>query len=295
MKHRYFDPEGLARIGNMELVAKQVVEGFLSGRHRSPYQGFSVEFMDHRPYTPGDEMRTLDWRLLARTDKVFVKLFQDETNLRAHLVVDASKSMGHGSGKLTKLAYASYLAASLAYLMLRQNDALGLVVFDQGVRRVLPPQAKGSQFRRILQELEEAQPRGETRVGSVLHEIAERITRRGLVILISDLLDDVDEIADGLQHLRHQHHEVIVFQVLDPQELTLPYERMTRFKDMEGVRQLLVNPRSLRAKYLERLGAFLEQVKGECYQRKISYALADTARPYDVLLAECLERRARLG
>lgn len=295
MANRYFDPEGLARIGNLELIAKQVVEGFLSGRHRSPYQGFSVEFMDHRPYTQGDEVRMLDWKLLGRTDKYFVKLFQDETNLRAHILLDRSRSMGYRSGVLSKLEYACYLAATLTYLMLHQNDAVGLVLFDDEVRSHLPPLAKASQFRRVLDALEGLEPGGETRVGDILHDIAERISRRSLVILVSDLLDDPAEIANGLQHLRHDHHEVIVFHVMDPDELNFPFERMIRFKDMEGVRQLVVHPRTLRRRYMQRLTAFLEAMKEECFRRKISYTLSDTRRPYDVMLSEYLELRGRTG
>lgn len=294
MANRFLDPDGLARVGGLELVARQVVEGFLSGRHQSPYQGFSVEFLDHRQYTQGDELRALDWKLLARTDRYFVKLFQDETNLRAHLVLDRSNSMAFGSGSLTKLGYASYLAAALAHLMLRQNDAVGLVLFDETIREQLPPVAKPSQFRRILDALEETSAQGETGLGGVLHDIAERIPRRGLVILISDLLDDPAEIADGLQHLRHDHHEVIVFHVMDPDELSFPYERMVRFKDMEGVRHLVVHPRTLRRRYLERINGHLEAIKEECFRRKVSYTLTETGQPYDVMLAQYLERRSRL-
>src|SRR4051812_33932978 len=182
MSNRYLDPEGLARVGNMELVARQVVEGFLTGRHRSPYHGFSVEYLDHRSYSPGDEIRTLDWKILARSDKYCVKLFQDETNLRAHILLDCSKSMAFQSGKVSKLEYGSYLAAALAYLMLHQNDAVGLVLFDNEVREYLGPKARPTQFRRVLDILENVTPRPDTDVGAILHEVAERIRRRGLVI-----------------------------------------------------------------------------------------------------------------
>src|SRR5438045_1852042 len=188
--NKYFDPEGLARVGNMELVARQVVEGFLTGRHRSPYHGFSVEYLDHRAYTSGDEIRTLDWKILARTDKYFVKLFQDETNLRAYILLDCSKSMTFKSGKLSKLEYGSYLAAALSHLMLHQNDAVGLVLFDREARQYLGPRARPTQFRRILELLEDPPTGGDTDVGTVLHQLAERIRRRGLVILISDLIDE---------------------------------------------------------------------------------------------------------
>jgi uncharacterized protein (DUF58 family) len=295
MANRYFDPEGLARVGKMELVARQMVEGFLTGRHRSPYHGFSVEFLDHRVYSPGDELRCLDWKILARTDKYYVKLFQDETNLRAHILVDCSKSMGFTSGKLTKLEYANYLAAALTYLMIHQNDAVGLVTFDTEIRQFLAPKARPTQFRRVLELLEHNAAQGDTDVGTVLHTAAERVRRRGLVIIISDLIDDVEKIANGLQHFRHNHHEVIVFHVLDDAELSFPYDRLTRFKDMEGAGRLVANPKSLRNRYLARMKTFLDGVESACFERGISYNLANTKEPYDAFLAAYLEKRSRLG
>jgi uncharacterized protein (DUF58 family) len=295
MANRYFDPEGLARVGNMELVARQVVEGFLTGRHRSPYHGFSVEYLDHRAYTPGDELRSIDWKILARTDKYYVKLFQDETNLRAYILLDCSKSMAFQSGGLSKLAYGSYLAAALAHLMLHQNDAVGLVLFDQEVRQFLAPKAPPTQFRRILDLLEEAPSGGDTDVGAILHQVAERIKRRGLVVLISDLLDDTAKVANGLQHFRHDHHEVVVFHVMDDAELTFPYDRLTRFKDMEGAGRVVANPKSLRSRYLARVNAFIDGLKQACFERDIVYNLANTKEPYDAFLAAYLEKRARLG
>ena len=295
MSNRYLDPDGLARVGNMELVARQVVEGFLTGRHRSPYHGFSVEYLDHRAYTPGDEIRSLDWKILARTDKYYVKLFQDETNLRAHVLLDCSRSMAFQSGKLSKLAYGSYLAAALSYLMLHQNDAVGLVLFDHQIRQFLAPRARPTQFRRILELLEESPSQSDTDVGAVLHEVAERIKRRGLVIIISDLIDDEAKIANGLQHFRHNRHEVIVFHVMDDAELTFPYDRLTRFKDMEGAGRVVANPKSLRGRYLARMQSFQEGLKAACFERGISYNLANTKEPYDHFLAAYLEKRSRLG
>ncbi|MCY2966584.1 MAG: DUF58 domain-containing protein [Planctomycetota bacterium] len=269
MDSRYFDPEGLARVGNMELVARQVVEGFITGRHRSPFHGFSAEYLDHRAYTPGDEISTIDWKVLARTDKYFVKL--------------------------DKLGYGCYLAAALSYLLLRQNDSVGLTLFDTDIKQYIPPQAHPTQFRRILDSLDASASEGDTAVGPVLHRVAERIKRRGLVIIISDLLDKESEIADGLQHFRHNRHEVIVFHVLDDAELTFPYDRLTRFKDMEGAGKVLVNPKSLRKRYLERITAFTENLKNLCFERKISYHLTKTSQPYAACLAEYLDKRSRLG
>lgn len=293
--NRYFDPAGLARVGHMEFVARQVVEGFLTGRHRSPYHGFSVEYLDHRAYTPGDELRTLDWKILARNDRYFVKLFEDETNLRAYILLDCSQSMAFQSGEVSKLQYGSYLAAALTYLLLRQNDAVGLTLFDSAVRLHMPSKARPTQFRRVLDLLDKTTPGGDTNVGAVLHEVAERIKRRGLVIVISDLIDKEEEIAAGLQHFRHNHHEVVVFHVLDDAELTFPYDRLTRFKDMEGTGRVVANPKSLRARYLSRINAFTEHVKRDCLQRRIDYNLINTKQPYDVSLAACLDKRARMG
>ncbi|HMC67419.1 MAG TPA: DUF58 domain-containing protein [Gemmataceae bacterium] len=295
MANRYFDPEGLARVGHMELVARQVVEGFLTGRHRSPYHGFSVEYLDHRAYAPGDEIRTIDWKILARTDKYYVKLFEDETNLRAYILLDCSRSMGFKSGALSKLEYGSYLAAALSYLMLHQNDAVGLVLFDQGIRQYLPPRARPTQFRRILELLEENPAQSDTDVGAVLHEVAERIRRRGLVIVLSDLIDNESTIANGLQHFRHDNHEVIVFHLLDDAELSFPYDRLTRFKDMEGTGRVVANPKSLRNRYLARINAFMDNLQTACFERNISYNLANTKEPYDRFLAAYLEKRSRLG
>jgi uncharacterized protein (DUF58 family) len=295
MPATFFDPVGLARLGSMDLVAKQVVEGFLTGRHRSPYHGFSVEYLDHRPYTPGDDLRAMDWKMLARSDKYQIKLFEDETNLRAYILLDCSESMAFKSGEIDKLSYGAYLAAALTYLLIRQNDAVGLVLFDKEVRQYIPPKAHPSQYRRILQALDGVKHGGETNVGGVLHEAAERTKRRGLIILISDLIDKEESIASGLQHFRHNNHEVIVFHTMDDAELTFPYDRLTRFKDMEGAGHVVTNPKSLRKRYLDRIQAFTEQIKNDCFERKISYNLASTTEPYDRFLAAYLDKRSRIG
>ena len=293
---KYFDPQGLSRLGNIELVAKQVVEGFLTGRHRSPYHGFSVEYLDHRAYTPGDDLRALDWKMLARSDKYQIKLYEDETNLRAYILLDCSESMAFNSeGELDKLSYGCYLAAALTYLLIRQNDAVGLLLFDTEVRKFIPPRAHPSQFRRVLETLEHVAPGGETDVGSVLHEAAERTKRRGLIILISDLIDDEASIADGLQHFRHNNHEVLVFHTLDNAELDFPFDRLTRFKDMEGAGRVVANPQRLRRRYVARINEFVERLKSDCFERNISYILANTDQPYARYLAAYLDKRSRLG
>jgi uncharacterized protein (DUF58 family) len=294
MQSRYFDPAGLARTGNMELVAKQVVEGFLTGRHRSPYHGFSVEFLDHRSYAPGDDLRGMDWKILARTNKYCVKLFEDETNLRAYILLDCSRSMAFKSGDVDKLSYGAYLAAALANLLIRQNDAVGLVTFDTEVRDYIPPKAHPSQFRRILSLLHDIQAGGETDTGAVLHDVAERIKRRSLVILISDLIDDEESLTGGLQHFRHNQNEVLAFHVMDPAELDFPFNRVTRFQDMEGASRMITNPKRLRQRYLERIQRFTETIKANCFERRIHYTLANTKEPYDKFLAAYLDQRSRL-
>jgi uncharacterized protein (DUF58 family) len=295
MSARFFDPEGLSRIGHLELIARQAVEGFLAGRHRSPYQGYSVEYLDHRPYTPGDEIRALDWKVLARSDKYYVKLFEDETNLRAYILLDCSRSMTFRSNGVDKLTWGSHLAAALAHLMLRQNDAVGLLLFDSEIRAYLPPRAHPSQFRRALEVLEQAAPGGETDVGRILHETAQRIKRRGLVVLISDLIDDEQQIAGGLQHFRHDQHEVIVFHTLDDAELTFPFDHITRFKDIEGAGRVVVNPANLRKRYVARMQAFVDRVQHDCFARRISYQRANTNQPYAECLAAFLDKRKRIG
>ncbi len=292
----FIDPKGLAKILRMELVARGVVQGFLSGRHPSPYHGSSVEYADHRPYSMGDELRALDWKLLAKTDKYYVKLFEDQTNLRCTILLDASRSMTFAAeNRMTKLTYGTHLAAALGYLMLHQNDAVGLALFDSRLRHYLPARSTPSHFRLIVELLETVRPRLESRMGPVMHELAARLKRRGMVILISDLLDDPETIFDALGHFRYRQHEVLVFHVMDPHELTFPYERLTRFKDMEGTSMIVANPGSIRRRYLERLGAFMSRMKAGCLERGIAYQLATTDTPWDQMLGAYLDRRSRMG
>lgn len=292
----FIDPKGLARIMRLELVARQAVEGFLAGRHPSPYHGSSVEYADHRPYSMGDELRALDWKLLAKTDKYYVKLFEDQTNLRCTILVDCSRSMAFASdGRMTKLRYASHLAAALGYLMLRQNDAVGLALFDNRLRHYLPARSTASHFRLMVDLLDAAQGRSESRMAPVMHELASRLKRRGLIIIVSDLLDDPAGLFDALGHFRYRKHEIIVFHVMDPNELTFPYERLTRFKDMEGTSMIVANPGAVRRRYMERLEAFMNTVKGGCLERDVTYELATTDTPWDKMLGAYLDRRSRLG
>lgn len=292
-ENRLLDPKKLALISRLELVAKQIVEGFLSGRHPSPYFGSSVEYADHRPYALGDEIRSLDWKLLAKTDKYYVKLFEEETNLRCNILLDASRSMQFKSGDTSKYDYTATLAASLAYLMLGQNDAVGLAVFDRSIRHFLPPHTTPTHFRRMADLMRDTDPRDDTAIGPVLHQIAARIKRRGMIIVISDLIDDTASLADALAHFRHDRHEVLVFHVMDRAELDFPFERLTRFRDAEGMGSLVANPKHVRQKYLDRLERFLADVKRACHERGVTYQFAPTDTPYEKLLSEFLERRNR--
>lgn len=294
-KKRFIDPKGLELVSRMELVARQAVEGFLSGRHSSPYHGSSVEYADHRPYTISDPTRMLDWKLLAKTDKYYVKLFEDQTNLRCTIMLDISRSMSFAAeGRMTKLDYGSYIATALGYLMLHQNDAVGLALFDNRLRHYLPARSTASHFRHIVDLLETVRPRRESRMGAVMHEIAGRIRQRGLVIIISDLLDDLEELFKALGHFRYLKHEVIVFHVMDPHELKFPYNRVTRFKDIEGSGIVVTNPENVRREYLQRLGDFLSEVKSGCLERNVSYELTSTDTAWDLALSAYLGRRSRM-
>lgn len=291
------DPAVLARVSRLELLARQTVEGFLSGLHPSPYHGSSVEYLDHRPYTIGDQIRTIDWKLLAKTDKYYVKLFEEQTNLRGTILLDTSGSMGYraaGGGRMDKLTYGTHLAAALAYLMLRQNDAVGLALFDSKVHRYLPARATANHFRLIVQHLAAARCDSSTDAGPVLHDLAGRLRQRGMVILISDLLDDVETIKDGLAHFRHKRHDLIVFHLVDPEEISFPFDRLTRFRDMEGTGSYVVSPLSIRDRYLERMNGFLSLVRRICFERNISYQLMQTDVPYDQALSRYLEKRGRI-
>jgi uncharacterized protein (DUF58 family) len=289
------DPQGLALVARMEFVARTAVEGLLSGLHPSPYFGSSVEYADHRPYTHSDELRMLDWKLLAKTDKYFVKLYEEETNTRVTVILDTSRSMAFGSTDgLTKLDYGRFLAAALCHLALKQNDAAGLATFDRGVRSYVPPRSAGKHFRHILGDLAAVTPGADTAVGPALKELAARVPKRGIVVLISDLLDDPASIAGGLSLLKYLRHDLVVFHLVDPAEESFPWEKVTRFRDMEGEGRLVVNPRQVRATYLERFARFQESVRSACLERSIGYELVSTGTPYAEMLSRYLGRRSRL-
>jgi len=294
--YRYLEPRALAKIANMKLVARTVVEGFYSGLHRSPYHGFSVEFAEHRAYAPGDSPKDIDWRALARTERYVVKQYEEETNLRAYLLLDISKSMDfHAEGaSLTKLQYASYLAACLAYLMIRQRDSVGLVSFSDKIERYLPPRSTTPHLNLMLRELERVEKRSETRVSRAFHDLAEMLKRRSLIIILSDLMDDPKEVVPALRHFRFKRHEVILFHILDRWELDFPFRRMGEFVDMETGERLLVEPRFVRDEYQRQIKEFVEQYKRDCAAGQIEYVLTDTSVPYDFMLSAYLAKRKRI-
>ena len=292
-KHHYLDPVALSRLGNLELVARLVVEGFVTGLHKSPYQGFSVEFSEHRQYMPGDEIRHIDWKVFGKSDRYYVKKFEEETNLRAYLVLDASQSMTYqfdGSG-ISKLQYGCYLAASLTYLMLKQRDSVGLATFDQQIRDYIPPRGVPTHLQAIISILESITAGAETDVATVLHDLAKRIVRRGLVIVISDLLDQPTKVLSALKHFRHRKHEVIVFHVLDSAEKTFPFQGAISFQDLETGQRLVTQADSLKSSYLEQLNRFIRDYQRGCGANMIDYVQINTDTPFDYALSAYLSNR----
>ena len=291
--HRYLDPLALSRLGGMELVARLVVEGFITGLHKSPYQGFSVEFAEHRQYMPGDEIRYIDWKVYGKSDRYYIKKFEEETNLRAYILLDISASMNYkyDEKSLTKFEYGCYLAASLAYLMLKQRDSVGLALFDTHIREYIPPRGAATHLNAIITVLENAQPGNETSISVIFNELAKRIVRRGLIIVISDLLDEPSEVLSAIKHLRHRKHEVIVLHLLDKAELTFPFEGPVVFRDMETGRMLPTQSETLRAGYIEQLNRFIQEYRRGCGASQIDYVQIDTTTPFDYVLSSYLSRR----
>lgn len=291
---RFLDPAIVARLGTIDLKARTIVEGFLTGLHRSPYKGFSVEFAEYRQYLPGDDLATLDWKVYARSDRHFVKKYEEETNLACHLLLDVSASMGYASGAVTKLQYGSYLAGALAYLMNRQRDAFGLIAFDAGITSLVPASARTGHLRAVLLALERLKLGAHTNVAKPLHDLAAAVRRRGLVVLVSDLLDDPQQVLEGLKHFRYRGTDVIVFQVLDPDELNFPFERTARFRDMETAAEVMAVPANVRKEYVERMQAMIAHYKRELSLVGIDYCLLDTSQPLELGLMAYLMTRRRM-
>lgn len=319
---RLIDPAVLARLKGLRLRAERIVEGFVSGLHRSPYHGFSNEFAEHREYVPGDDLRYVDWRAFGKTDKVYLKQYEEETNLIGYLVLDISESMLYQSeptnavkksliGKKkgnpakgkpeevkavqethpSKLEYAQTAAAALAYLILNQQDAVGLATFDDSVRTLIKPSGSPSQLTPLLSAIGETGEREKTSAGPIFHELAERFSRRGVVIILSDLFDDPESMLAGLKHFRHRRHDVIVMQVLDPAELDFPFQQPTLFKGLERLGELLVDPARLRKAYQEEFTAFQKSVASGCRSQGADYVLLRTDQPLEAALTAYMHRR----
>lgn len=295
---RYLDPRTLARIEPLELRARLIVEGFYSGLHRSPYQGLSVEFAEHRQFAPGDDLRHIDWKVYGRTDKRYIKQYVEETNLVCMLVVDSSESMSFRSeaADLSKLEYATSAAAALAYLALQQHDSVGLVAFDEKIGRFIKPTNYSAHWKTLVSELERPAGGAKTSVRAVLDDLSERLKRRTLVVLISDLFDDVEEIVKGLRRLQYRRHDVIILHVLDPAELSFNFRGPTRFDGLEGMGRLDVDPAAIRKPYLEEMDRFLTTLRSQCRKLRIDCETLNTGERLDLLLSAYLANRAaRVG
>jgi uncharacterized protein (DUF58 family) len=292
---RYLDPSVVGKLQNMELKARLIVEGYIAGLHRSPYHGFSVEFAEYRPYMQGDNIKSIDWKVYAKTDRTYVKVFEEETNLIANILVDKSGSMGFPEGGTTKLDYGCMLAASLTYLLIRQQDAVGLCLFDDEIRRLIPHRSVRKQMFQILHTLDGVTPGAKTSISPALHEMAERMSRRGLVVLISDLMDKPDDVLMGLKHFRHRQHEVVVFHILDPREMDIDYKEAVEFEDMETGEKLRVEPQFLRTQFKSDVRAWIDTLERGCRNHQIDYHLLRSDTPFDVALTAFLGKRARMG
>ena len=292
-ERQFLDPAVVARLGTLELKARTIVEGFLSGLHRSPFKGFSVEFAEYRQYMPGDDLSTIDWKVYARSDRHYVKKFEEETNLDCHVMVDISGSMAYGSRGMTKHEYALCLAASLGYLMNRQRDAVGLTAFDEQIVTMLPASSRPGHLRAFLLTLDRLRLGKETNVSKPLHQLADSLTKRGMVVLISDLLDDPERVIRGLKHFQFRGTDVIVFQILDPDELEFPFERATRFEDLETAEEVMAVPAVVREHYLKAMGGLIERYKRELGGCGIDYHLLSTAEPLEMALLAYLSTRGR--
>jgi uncharacterized protein (DUF58 family) len=294
---KYLDPRTLARISSLDLRARLIVEGLQTGMHRSPYQGISVEFAQHRQYVPGDDIRHVDWKVFGRSDKIYLKQYLEETNLHLILIVDASESMGFGSvdnGKetWTKYDHATAIAASLAYMAIQQQDSVGLAIFDQVLSRYFKPSNHPGQWKMVVNELQQVPRWNKTNTGKILDQIAEKLNHRSLIVILSDFFDDIESIKKGLRHLRYKKHEIMMFQILDPQEIDFPFEDVTLFKGMEEMGELLTEPRSLRDGYLEQLAQFTEDVKKLCRGMNIDFTRMNSGDMLDVALSGFLATRA---
>jgi len=288
---KYLDPKTLAKLEGLELKARLVVEGYVAGLHKSPYHGFSVEFAEHREYVPGDDIKHVDWKVWGRTDKWYLKQYEEETNLVTYLLLDRSESMRFGSDGLTKFDYGRFVAAAIAYLILRQQDSVGLALFDNQVYQYIQPSSQPSHLKQLLHLLDITSTEGQSRIEAVFHDLAERFKKRGLVVVISDLFDDVTGILAGLKHFRHRGHEVIIFHILDRAEIELPFDELTLFRGLEEWPEVLSDPRAVRKAYRKEFEKYLRELSAGCRANNADYLMISTDQKLDVVLTAYLARR----
>jgi uncharacterized protein (DUF58 family) len=290
---KFLDPRTLSKLEGLELRARSIVEGYVSGVHRSPYHGFSIEFAEHREYSQGDDLRYVDWKVFGRTDKFYLKQYEEETNLVSYMLLDTSESMRYQSADapLSKLEYAQCVAAALSYLILRQQDSVGMVTFDNEIRALIRASSNPSHFKQLLYVMENSVPERKTQTGPIFHDLAERLKRRGLVLILSDLFDDVPSMMAGLKHFRHRRHEVVMFHVLDPAELDFRFRQTTLFRGLEEMPDVLTDPRALRQAYLDEFGKFQQAVKKGCRAQHIDYVLLRTDQSLEIALSSYLASR----
>ncbi len=288
---RFLQPEALSRISRLEIRARQVVEGFLSGLHRSPYFGQSVEFVQHREYVSGDDIRRVDWKVWSKTDKFYIKLYEEDTNLRTTLLVDLSESMQFRSGAMSKYDYGCTIAAALAHLLLKQQDSVGLYAFDENIRAQVPPSSRRNHLHAILQSLAQNDPAKKTGIEHILRQVADEQTQRGMIVLISDLLVEREGLYKGLKMLRHRGHDVLVMHVLDDEEIDFTYSGTTRFEGMEELGELVCDPRSLREGYLDALRAYLDDIRRFCARHLVDYQIIRTSEYLDAALLHYFNHR----
>ena len=290
---KYLNPQTLASLQGLELRARLIVEGYVSGVHRSPYHGFSIEFAEHREYVPGDDLRYVDWKVFGKTDKIYLKQYEEETNLVSYMLLDTSESMRYKSEgtSLSKLEYAQCIAGALTYMILQQQDSVGLATFDKELRALVRASSNPSHLKQLLHVMEESVPERKTSIGPIFHDLAERLKKRGIVLVFSDLFDDVKSVMAGLKHFRHRRHEVVLFHVLDPAELDFPFQQVTLFKGLEQFPDVLAEPRALRKAYLQEFNGFLHEVKQGCRALRIDYVEMRTDQPMDVALSSYLASR----
>ncbi len=290
---KYLEPLTLAKVGSLELQARLVVEGYLSGMHKSPYHGFSVEFAQHREYVPGDDIKHIDWKVFSRTGRFYLKQYEEETNLVCWVLLDISESMRYGSGDLRKYDYACMATAALSYLILNQADSVGFITFDNQVRNFLKPSSQPSHLKEIIHLMNTGEVRQKSDMGPLFHDLAERVNRRAMIFLVSDMFDDVSQILSGLNHLRYKRHEIILWHILDPFELSFPFTQSTLFRGLEDYPELLTDPRSLRKSYLDQMESFIHDLRRGCRDQNVDYVQMSTDKPLSVALSSYLSHRLK--